>query len=91
MPNTKSARKEARKNLRRRKANRERNEALKTLIKRYRRLVAQKKFGEAQASLPGVQQALDKAVKTNLLKKNTASRLKSRLAHAMARASKASS
>lgn len=85
MPNTKSAEKEARKNLRRRKANRERSEALKTAIKRYRKLVAQKKLDEAQALFPAVQKALDKAVKTNLIKKNTASRIKSRLARGLKR------
>ena len=91
MPVTKSARKEARKNIRRRAANREGREALKKAVKQYRKLIAQKKFDEAGAFLPQVQKALDKGAKANLIKKNTASRLKSRLAHAIARASKASS
>ncbi|OGZ00054.1 MAG: 30S ribosomal protein S20 [Candidatus Liptonbacteria bacterium RIFCSPLOWO2_12_FULL_60_15] len=85
MPITKSAKKEARKNIRRRVTNREGREALKKAVKQYRKLVAQKKFDEAGAFLPQVQKALDKSAKANLIKKNTASRLKSRLAKGLSR------
>lgn len=91
MPITKSAKKEVRKNLRRREANRVRKEALKTVIKEYRKLVAQRKFDEARAAFARVQKALDKGAKTNLIKQNTASRLKSRLSQLIAKASRASS
>ena len=85
MPITKSAKKEARKNIRRRATNREGREALKKTVKQYRKLVAQKKFEEAGAFLSQVQKALDKSAKANLIKKNTASRLKSRLAKDLSR------
>jgi len=85
MPITKSAKKEARKSLRRRATNREGREALKKTVKQYRKLVAQKKFEEAGAFLSQVQKALDKSTKANLIKKNTASRLKSRLAKGLSR------
>ena len=85
MPITKSAKKEARKSLRRRATNREGREALKKTVKQYRKLVAQKKFEEAGAFLSQVQNALDKSAKANLIKKNTASRLKSRLAKDLSR------
>jgi len=85
MPITKSAKKEARKNIRRRATNREGREALKKTVKQYRKLVAQKKFEEAGAFLSQVQKALDKSAKANLIKKNTASRLKSRLAKGLSR------
>ncbi|MDP3947425.1 MAG: 30S ribosomal protein S20 [bacterium] len=91
MPNTKSAKKEARKSIRRHAVNQTKRSALKAVIKQYRKLVAQKKFDEAGALLPQVQKALDKGVKTNLIKKNTASRIKSRLSQLIARASKTSS
>jgi small subunit ribosomal protein S20 len=80
MPNTKSAKKEARKNKRRRLVNKKKKEILRGLVKRYRKLVLEKKFTEAETLFPTVQKVLDKAAKTNLIKKNTASRLKSRLA-----------
>ena len=85
MPITKSAKKEARKSLRRRATNREGREALKKTVKQYRKLVAQKKFEEAGAFLSQVHKALDKSAKANLIKKNTASRLKSRLAKDLSR------
>ncbi len=44
-------------------------------------LVAEKKYKEAEALLPNIYQAFDKAAKTGVLKKNTAARKKSRIAH----------
>lgn len=80
MPITTSAKKALRQSIRRREKNLERKTALKSVIKEYKRLVAGGKIEEAQKYLPQVYKKLDKAVKVNLIKKNTASRLKSRLA-----------
>ena len=76
---TKSAQKAYRQNLKRRARNIERKTALKKVLKNYKKLVAAKTLDIAKTELPKVYQALDKAAKVNLIKKNTASRIKSRL------------
>ncbi len=75
---TKSAQKAYRQNLKRKAHNAKQKMALKKLIKEYKKLVASKDK-KSQEKLPALYKALDKAAKTNLIKKNTASRLKSRL------------
>ena len=85
MPNTTSAKKALRQNTRRRTRNLTKNRAYKDAIKAYRKLVAAGKTSEAAAQLAKVAQALDKAAKAKTIKKNKASRLKSRLAHALAK------
>lgn len=57
-----------------------RKDAMKDIVKKVKKLVADKKVKEAQALLPKAYQAIDKAAKTNFIKKNAASRKKSRLA-----------
>jgi len=79
MPVTKSAQRALRKNLKRRKLNLQKKNQIKKLIKKIRALVAEKKNAEAKALLPQIYKLLDKAAKTGLIKKNTASRKKSRL------------
>jgi len=79
MPITKSAQKALRQNKRRRVRNLKQSRSVKDEIKTLKKLVAGKDKKGASETLPKVYKALDKAVKTNLLKKNTASRLKSRL------------
>lgn len=76
---THSAKKAYRQSLRRRDQNIERKEALKKVLKNYKKLVAGKNLDAAKTELPKVYKALDKAAKVNLIKNNTASRLKSRL------------
>jgi small subunit ribosomal protein S20 len=76
---TKSAQKAYRQNLKRRAHNAKQKMAFKKLIKDYKKLVAAKELKKAEEKLPAVYKALDKAAKTNLIKKNNASRLKSRL------------
>lgn len=49
-------------------------------MKQVKKLVAEKRLKEAEALIPKLQKIIDKATKTNLLKKNTASRKKSRIA-----------
>lgn len=89
MPITKSAKKALRQNVTRRERNVARKETYKKEVKDFRKLLDGKKVKEAAAKLTTVFKALDKAAKTNVIKKNKASRIKSRLAQAIARASKA--
>lgn len=79
MPITKSAKKALRQSVQRKKRNLQRKRKIKDLIKEIRNLVAQKKITEAKKLLPQLYQALDKAAKVKTIKKNTASRKKSRL------------
>jgi len=79
MPVIKSAEKALRQNVRRRKRNIGRGRDLKGAIKKYKKLAAEGKNQEAEKHLSTVYKLLDKAAKTNLIKKNKASRLKSRL------------
>lgn len=79
MPITSSAKKALRQNKTRRARNVVRKEAYKKLVVTYRKKVAAKAIDEAQKLLPSVFKALDKAAKNNVITKNKASRLKSRL------------
>ncbi len=78
MPIIKSAKKALRQNIRRRKINLKRKADLKSIIKQYKKLVSSNK-DEAKKYLAQVYKKLDKSAKVNLIKKNKASRLKSRL------------
>ena len=79
MPITKSAKKAIRQNKKRRVKNLFYLNKMKTLIKKTRSFVLQKKFPEAKELLPKVYQILDKAAKVGVIKKNAASRKKSRI------------
>lgn len=81
MPKIQSAKKALRQNIRRRTRNLLKKEAYKFAIKSYKRLLVAKKIDEARIELSKVYKALDKAAKTNVVKKNKASRLKSRLSY----------
>ncbi len=85
MPNTKSAIKAARQNIRRRARNIIKKEAFKTAVKQVRKLIAAGKQSEAMDAMKKTMKALDKAAKTNVIHKNKSSRLKSRLAKAIAK------
>jgi len=80
MPIIKSAKKALRQNIKRRAKNLVQKRKLKKTIKELRSLVAEKKIEEAKKILPLAYKILDKSAKTGLIKKNTASRKKSRLA-----------
>ncbi len=84
MPITPSAKKALRQNKKHHIENLKRSEAFKYAIKKFKKLVESKKLNEAAAALPAVYQTLDKATKTNVIKKNKASRLKSRLSKKLA-------
>ncbi len=79
MPITKSAKKALRQSLRRRTRNVQKKQKIKNLLKEVKKLISQKKIEEAKKLLPQVYKILDKAAKTGLIKKNTASRKKSRI------------
>lgn len=85
MPNTKSASKALRQSIKRRTKNRTIANAYKTTLKEYRGLVRDGKTKEAQEHFSKVQKRLDKAAKTGVIKKNKASRLKSRATHLLAK------
>jgi small subunit ribosomal protein S20 len=77
---TKSAQKELRKNLRRRKENLAYQRKMRELKKKILSLVEEKKVKEAQTLLPQYYKVVDKAAKTKVIKENTARRRKARLA-----------
>lgn len=76
----KSAKKAIRQNKRRRVQNLVYKNKIKNLIKEVRVLVLAKKIKEAKDLLPAIYEALDKSAKVGVIKKNTASRKKSRIA-----------
>ena len=80
MPITKSAKKALRQNTKRRAQNTKTKTKFKVLSKKLATLVADKKSDEAKKILILATKAIDKAVKTGVLKPNTASRKKSRIA-----------
>lgn len=80
---TKSAKKAIRQNARRKARNILYKNKIKNLIKEARSLVLQKKNKEAENLLPAIYGALDKAAKVGVIKKNNASRRKSRLARSI--------
>ena len=79
MPITKSAKKALRQNTRRRTRNLVYKKKIKDLIKKIQSLVLEKKIEEAKKLLPKIYKILDKSAKVGIIKKNTASRRKSRL------------
>ena len=83
---TKSAKKAYRASLRKRVFNVRRKRALTSTTKAVRNLIATGKDSDTAQSLSAAYQAIDKAAKRGIIKKNTASRKKSRLAKALARA-----
>ena len=79
MPITKSAKKAIRQSSRKRLENLKRDKVLKALVKKEKFLISQKKKEEAKKLLPDVYKAIDKAAKTNVIKKEAADRKKSRI------------
>lgn len=78
MPITKSAKKALRQSLRRRERNLKRKEAIKSLVKKIKKLAAEGKTEEAKALIPQAYKSIDKASKS-YLHKRAAARKKSRL------------
>ena len=88
MPIIKGAKKALRSSIRKRGFNLQRKKSMKEAIKEIDNLLTDKKVKEASVLVPKVYQAIDKATKRGLIKKNTAARKKSRL---LARLNKLSS
>ena len=74
-----------RQSIKRRARNLVKKDAYKKAVKETRKLITAGKKTEAVAALAKAMQALDKAAKTHVLHKNTVSRLKSRMAKAIAK------
>lgn len=83
MPIKDSARKAMRNSAKKRVFNLARVREMRSLVKEVRELVKDKKKKEAETLMPKTYKALDKAVKTGVIKKNNASRMKSRLTQAI--------
>ena len=79
MPIKQAAKKALRQSLRHQKRNLIYYHKIKDLIKKVRVLTSQKKINEAKSLLPEIYQVLDKAAKVGVIKKNRASRQKSRI------------
>ena len=85
MPITTSAKKALRASKRKRVYNLRRKNALQDETKKVRKLIAAGKKDEAAKMMPGVYQAIDKAAKRGVVKKNAAARTKSRIMKALAK------
>ncbi|MBP6931655.1 MAG: 30S ribosomal protein S20 [Candidatus Pacebacteria bacterium] len=79
MPITQSAKKALRGSLRKKAVNDRSKKLMKESIKKIEKLVKEKNKPEAKKNLPSVYSVIDKATKKGVIKKNTASRKKSRL------------
>ncbi|HYF10019.1 MAG TPA: 30S ribosomal protein S20 [Candidatus Paceibacterota bacterium] len=80
MPITTSAKKALRASKRKRVYNTLRKDAMKDGLKEIKKLVVSGKKADVEKMLAEVHQAIDKAAKRGVIKKNAASRKKSRLA-----------
>ena len=76
---TSSAKKALRASAQKRIYNLRTKAAIDTPLKKFRKLVAEKKAKEAKALVPTLYKALDKAAKRNFIKHNTSARYKSRI------------
>lgn len=79
MPITSSAKKALRASKKKKVFNLRRKNEMQGVIKEYRKLLSAKKIEEAKKLIPKLQKTIDKAAKKGIIKKNTASRKKSRL------------
>ncbi len=76
---TSSAKKAIRSSLRKRVFNTRRKQAIESVVRKVKKLVAEKKTEEARKLIPQAYQALDKAAKEHTILKGAADRKKSRL------------
>ena len=85
MPITTSAKKALRQSKKRGARNKQVRVKMRDIMKEVRALVSQKKIEEARLLLPKLYKTLDKATKVGVMKKNTASRKKSRITLSLAK------
>ena len=83
MPIIKAAKKAMRGDAKKAVFNLRRKRTMKVVEKEIREFILHKKTKEAVEALPKVYKAIDKAAKSGIIKKNTASRKKSRIAQAI--------
>lgn len=83
MPITSSAKKALRASARKRTYNLRTKAAIDVPMKKFLKLLSEKKVKEAQALVPSLYKALDKGAKRNYIKTNAASRYKSRIMAAL--------
>jgi len=88
MPITKSAKKALRQSKKRQQRNIRIKNKIKTITRQVNELVEAGKKAEAEKALQQAYSALDKAAKKKMIKKNTASRRKARLARTVNRKEK---
>jgi small subunit ribosomal protein S20 len=88
MPITSSAKKALRASDTKRVNNLRTRASIDVPMKKFKKFVAAKNAAEAKAIVPAIYKALDKAAKRNYIKKNNASRLKSRVSAALKKISK---
>ncbi len=86
MPITASAKKALRQSKRKRVANVRSLDKMRVVTKEIRSLAQKKKLDEAKKLIPRLYQAIDKAVKNNVIKKNAGARKKSRITAALHKA-----
>jgi len=70
--------------LKKRVFNARRKGAMKDAVKEMGKLIGAKKSSDAEVALPKLYQAIDKAAKNHTINKNTAARMKSRIAKRLA-------
>ncbi len=80
MAHTLSAKKRIRQSAKRRAANNDKKSRVRTIEKKLRKLVAEKKMEEAEKAYSDFSSAIDKAAKAKVFHKNKAARKKSRIA-----------
>ena len=85
MPITKSAKKALRSSARKRVFNVDRKNEMKEVLKKAKKLISENKKSEVEKLIPEAYKAIDKAAKRGVIKKNNASRKKSRLTAAIAK------
>lgn len=83
MPNTRSAKKQERQNIKRRSVNQTRKTEIKTIIKKFEAAVEAKNFEQATDLLRQAESKLARAKGKGVLHWRTAARKTSRLAHAL--------
>lgn len=88
MPITKSAKKALRQSIKRHRQNLKKKNELKDIVKKIKKLASGKNTKEAEKLMSLAYKKLDKAAKIGLIKKNTASRKKSRLMKLLKKAGK---
>jgi small subunit ribosomal protein S20 len=88
MPITKSAKKALRSSLKKRSFNDKRRRAMRDVLKQIKKSSSTDQAKDALALIPEAYKAIDKATKHGVIKKNTASRKKSRLTLSLNKISK---